>query len=92
MQAGAKAKILGALITFLLSLSLDKHGIGTICLLWTRFHESWCDKNGASFKIQFVMGSPALGSPVESGFVDLAITVVSLHLDLQIVIDGLCLQ
>lgn len=84
MQAGAKAKILGPLITFLLSLSLDKHGIlvGTICLLWTRFHKPWCDKNGASFEIEFVMGSPALGSPVESGFVDLAITVVSLLLDL----------
>lgn len=50
MQAGAKAKILSTLITFLLSLSLDKHGIlvGTICLLWTRFHKPWCDKNGAS--------------------------------------------
>lgn len=35
-----------------------------------------------SFEIHFVMGSPALGSPVESEFVDLPITVVSLLLDL----------
>lgn len=37
----------------------------TICLLWTRFHKPWCDKNVASFEIHLVMGSP-----VEFGFLD----------------------